>query len=98
MPLTAGILSRIFSHDKRWFWASIFIGALVTVILILFPIASKQGWKMINPGLALIILIIAGIWPIFFFLGWKLARPFREIWVEKYGAPNEIKSYEETFK
>ena len=53
---------------------------------------------MINPGLALIILIIAGIWPIFFFLGWKLARPFREIWVEKYGAPNEIKSYEETFK
>ncbi|MAK62884.1 MAG: hypothetical protein CMK09_18095 [Ponticaulis sp.] len=66
--------------------------------MILFPIASQQGVQMFNPALALIILIIAGIWPLFFFLGWKLAKPFREIWVEKYGRPNEIKSNEETFK
>ncbi|MAP96215.1 MAG: hypothetical protein CMK07_14815 [Ponticaulis sp.] len=98
IPLISGVICGVFRHDLRVFWASICIGALVSVGLIISPIAARQGATILNPALGLIILIIAGIWPLFFFLGFKVAKPFREIWVEKYGTPNEVKSYEETFK
>ena len=100
LPALFGAGFRMIKGRPRFRVLAPFCGGILALTPVFF-LAINGGPPQMNTlnllTLAFLVIICGFFFAVFFYLGDRLAKPFREIWMEKRGRPKEVQAIKDTF-